>query len=498
MITTTTSAKETYAAKKKTIKRYTFFLAALFPLFVFNFEFGFIDLLPDFIGLLFLVPMLSSLRDLNDKLDSACRRMKIVALLSLSKFVAIFVVFGFIATEEGGYSSSLMAFGLIFGILDVIFVTDAFRTFFDGMDDLAQNLGCTSLIKPRGVSRRNRTDGVKLTTVIFIVARALCAVLPEVSTISMHTVDDSAFPWANFTGLFRVFGATVCFVFGVVWLVRMLIWIFSIARDKEFVDKLTNEHAERLPTLKTKFILRDSASLWGLISIAAFFCVDIFFEQNTVNLTPDLLCAALMAVAVLKGRRLLSQRKKQTILFVITCSLWGVLAILKDALHYSFYQNFSLFAIYRSEEAYTQYWIYSAVCILSAVGFLISILLACSLMRYLNNEYAVSKFNTEDETAKKILENEHEEIEKGALRPIRIFAVISAVFSALAPFAARLSLAQTTSALNSWGYRITGFLVSFGSAYGFVDGLVALIFACLLARGASMFKQRIEGKLMLE
>ena len=42
------------------------------------------------------------------------------------------------------------------------------------------------------------------------------------------------------------------------------------------------------------------ASLWGLISIAAFFCVDIFFEQNTVNLTPDLLCAADLYVTARK------------------------------------------------------------------------------------------------------------------------------------------------------------------------------------------------------
>ncbi len=498
MTNTTTSAKELYAVKQKTVKRYAFLLAAIFPLFFFNFEFGFIDLLPDFIGLLFLFPLLSSLRDLNDKFDSAWKKMRFAVLLSVAKLVAIFVVFGFIAAEEGGYSSSLMAFGLIFGVLDVIFVTDAFRTFFDGMDDLAQNYGCAALIKARGVSGRNRTERIKLTTVVFIVARAVCAVLPEVSTISMHTVDDSAFPWANFTGLFRVFGAAVCLIFGIVWLVRMLIWIFSLTGDKTFIAAVSQEYTARIPTLRTRFILRDCASFWGIVSVAAFFCIDVFFEQNTLNCVPDLLCAVLMAFAVLKGRRLLVQRKKQTVMLLLSCFVWGAVAVLKDVLHYIFYKNFSLFAIYRNEEAYTQYWIYSAVCILCAVAFLITVLILCSLMRYLNNEYAVSKFNREDERAERILQKEHEEVEKSALLPTKVLAVISAVVSALAPFAARLSLMQTTSGSGTWEYRMTGFLVSFGSAYGVIDGLVTLVFACVLVRGAIMFRQRIESKLMLD
>ena len=498
MSDTPVSAKELYVVKKRTVKRYTFFLALAFPLFFFNFEFGFVDLLPDFIGMLFLFPLFSSLCDLSDKFEIAYRKIRFAALISVAKLVSIFVVFGFVATKEGGYSSSLLAFGFVFAVLDIVFVADAFRTFFDGMDDLAQKYGCSSLTKPRGVSGKNRTERMKTTTVIFIIARSACAVLPELSTTSMHTVDDAAFPWANFTGLFRVCGAAVCLVFGMVWMVRMLVWLISLIRDKDFTVAVSDEYVNRLPNLKTRFILRDSAAFYGILTVGAFFCIDIFFEQNTLNLLSDAFCAILTAVAVVKGKRLLIHRKKQTAALLASCFVWGAIAAAKDVMHYLFYKNFSLFAIYRNEEAYTRYGIYSVLCVLSSVAFLVTVLLLCSLMKYLNSEYAVSKFNREDERGESILKKEHEEVEQSALRPLKAFAVVSAVVSALAPFVAKLSLAQTTAGTESWSYRLTGFLVSFGSAYGFIDGLVSLVFACLVLRGTLMFRQRVESKLMLE
>ena len=92
--------RELYTVKAKPFKWMGFLLLCFFPIFFFNPVVGVIDILPDFIGYIFVLTALSKLRDVSDKFEDAFKHIAVAALISVAQLASLFLSFGVISGGE--------------------------------------------------------------------------------------------------------------------------------------------------------------------------------------------------------------------------------------------------------------------------------------------------------------------------------------------------------------------------------------------------------------
>jgi len=500
-----TIAKDTYKVRVGRIRRTDFLLFCLAPFFIFNPDIAIIDFLPDFIGYIMMLIPLRKLRDVNDRFDDAKKQIWIALLINAAKYGALFLSFGAIGSKEGGSASSLMMFSLVFAILDIIFVTYAFRTFFDAMQKAGERYDNTAVTgnrqkKKKGAlvpDKRNRTDRIKRSTCIFIVAKALCYALPEFSTNTAHTIDDTIFDWSKFTALFRVFGVMVSIVFGIIWLCRAVAYFARVFGDRAFISAMDEDYRARAQSFKTKFILRNTYLLVSAFSVALFLCMDVYVYEKSINILSDVIAAAVMLIAFLLAYSLFRENKRLRVLLPVTFSLWLAVSFVLDVLRYSFFSKYTMYVYERNPDAYSLYTVLEAVSVADAVLFCVAVLAVCEVINYINNEYAVSKLSLENESILRMKDNERREYRRSYVTPVKICAVISAIFSAAYPFMLTLTtlkIPDTDDKFRSAEYM----LVNMAKSYWFIDLIATLVLAILVCRALSALKDRAENNLMLE
>lgn len=498
-------AKDTYKIKLRNITKWDILLFCIAPLFIFNPDIAIIDIIPDFIGYILLLIPLSKLRDVDENFEEAKNRFIAALFISVGKYAALLLSFGSIGQNEGGSGSSLMMFSLVFATLDIIFVTRAFLSFFTALDRCGERASAFSVIGSKTKikngktyrSKKTYTDKIKISTVVFIVAKALCYAVPEFSTSSSHGYDETKFDWSKFTSLFRVFGVAVALVFGVIWLVGAISYFARIFKDKELIAFLDSEYKLAGEDHKTRFILRDCSTFGLAMSIVAFLAADVYIGEQKLNILSDMIPAAAMLITFIMLGRLFKSNKKLSKLFPISLCAWLATSCAKDVMRYIFFSKYTMNAYEKSPAAYSLYTAFEAVSVLDAAVFCLVVFMICSIINYINNEYAVSRLSREDESLCRIKANERKEYQKSYVRPIKWLAVISSVVSAASPFIntlTTLKVPDTDKKYKSFEYII----VNIASSYWFIDLCVTVVLAILIARAFSVLKDRTENALMLE
>ena len=287
-------------------------------IFLFNPFINIIDILPDFIGYLFIMRALAEVSDLERNIRNARARFKAAMWVSLVKCALVFASMIFDSTWY-----LILTFS--FGILECMYLIPAFIDLFYGIsyleerytdhksrfDALAQFGGlfdktefengrayfevfaqntrdrnpafaeervyfgdryATIALREAGFASRIRKKTVyfyesteaRTISVIFLIVRTLCTIIPELTAIAetgsgyveSNPIEDfSALRWLLILVL-----AVFSLIVGVLWLVRMVRYFNIFRHDEEFLTVLRQKYKEEIIPNKGLWAKRKSLS----------------------------------------------------------------------------------------------------------------------------------------------------------------------------------------------------------------------------------------------
>ena len=292
---------------KKKLTRYLGFgyiLAGAF--FLFEPYIGIIDLLPDAIGYLFFALGLYRLADLDERLGEALKGARNLALVGIARWVAMFLVFGFVSPTEQPVFMLLMLFSL--GVLDCILLIPMWKHLSGGLQYLGSRHDASAMLDRRRVfcKRSGRRSGTynavekyAAASTVFFVLREVLAVLPELTVLS-HEKGGAELGWGSsyydFVGLFRGVGILLSLVLGIVWLILTACFVRKLKGDKPFFEKISEKYAVEILPRHELWAMR--AVRASMICLIAATVLSLDFYLDNVNVLPDVLAAVLLLLAV--------------------------------------------------------------------------------------------------------------------------------------------------------------------------------------------------------
>lgn len=317
-------------------------IAAVF--FLFNPDISIIDVLPDFIGYMLMASGLSHLAMINNELEEAYAKFKKMIIVGLCKPLAIFLLYGVFDSSEHASGSLLFVFS--FAVVELIFAIPAYACLFDGIIYLSGRRGARAVFKPKG--KKTVGEKAKRFTFVFIIAKAVCAILPETLSLTMtEYTDGNTMYLYDFIGHFRVIFFTVALVFGIIWLCKSVALLTAVKNEREFIDSLSESFKEKLETKEGVFIQRNLYRGFLVLIAGAFLCID--FHAPDYNVIPDCVAALVLGIgAYMLGKYLLGYKKA-----MIASSVYLAVSVIASLLKISFLDEFGFFtAANYKEEAF--------------------------------------------------------------------------------------------------------------------------------------------------
>lgn len=340
-------------------------------IFLFNPHINIIDVLPDVIGYLLILHGLSKISDLERNLLSAREKFLKLAWLSAAKLSCLLILPIF---DETLY----LVFTLCFGLLELIWMIPAFVDMFHGISFLesrytkhrtryapgeAIRFGGVAdktdfeegrvFFEVYGKTRENsdypadeeivRMSGgdfticaaysgfisrdekktpyyyesleARIISILFIIARAVCAVVPEITALfgtgDSYVHSNQTNDYAGLRYLLEAGFGIVALVVGVFWLVRMIRYFRIFMNDSQFLSVLSEKYNEEILPNKALWVKRKTLSfcLFSTIALALTICMRLsfgnitagdgrlLFTMDAVYLIPEFLFGIMMILA---------------------------------------------------------------------------------------------------------------------------------------------------------------------------------------------------------
>lgn len=358
--------------------------------FLFNPNIGLVDFLPDFIGYLLLCSSLKHVAFIDEHIAEGRALMRRMVLITLGRFVALFVTFGLIPYSDRSTSMLLLSF--VFDLAELCTVIPALLKLSDGMLYLAERYGgeMAYFVPQRRHSARqkkkNITQRLLSTTITFAVAKALCGTAPELSSLSGQGYDESN--WADFLGMFRVLGFTVALLFGIIFLCRGIRYIRKLRNDNCFYDGLWTAYDATMAEHPDYLAQRAVLSSFVYFGVGAALAADFGLEGlstagggtlGSINIIPDVLSAICFIVGLLMLRKYIAKWN----ITAIIATAYAIVTSIYMVLQYHFSSHYYTEAIGIDPATNSFYMIICAVSICCSILFVA--MLVC-FMRLTMNE----------------------------------------------------------------------------------------------------------------
>ncbi len=318
-------------------------------LFLFNPNLTVIDPLPDFIGYILLCAGIGRLSDIHDRVGEAHKAFKKMILIDAGKWLAVFWVFGMSVPSER--NSSLLLWTFVFAVLEFIFLIPAYVKLFDGLTQVGYLYPCKAIFGKN--ERKSKADRMRALTVAFVIAKAVLTVLPELADLTNASYDENGGGFVNlynYIGLMRAMAFIPVFIFGIIWLINLLVYFRAIARDTAFIDALSEKYEKDILPRQGLFVRRNFSTVILLLTVAA--CLTVDFRLDDQNLIPDFLAAAMFIVAFFFVKKYIGLKTKG---FILPTLAYTVFSIASAILEYNFFSRYYLGAIIKSDAARALY-----------------------------------------------------------------------------------------------------------------------------------------------
>ncbi|MBQ8288432.1 MAG: hypothetical protein IJX76_06645 [Clostridia bacterium] len=281
--------------------------------FLLNPYFSIIDVIPDFIGCIFLLKGLSKASKVSESFADAYRQFGLLLLVTLGR---IFTIPLMANTEEVWPLIIVFCFGLGEAYLSI----RGFNGIFDGLSYTARSPESALFTKWRETRQF---------TVFFLIAKQVLCFLPELSLLSDSdygvVTPEGVQSLANYRLVFHVLAMILCLFIGIAWFIQIRGYFKRVMLDKYYQIHLLRLYKDRFTGVSSVYISANLRTAMTLMMVATVLSVELIFDG--VNYLPHLVSCIFFGVAAYKLAHLpgadLSSAKK-TGIFAL---LYGVLSI---------------------------------------------------------------------------------------------------------------------------------------------------------------------------
>lgn len=440
------------------------FLAA--GLFLCNPIVGFLDVLPDSIGLVLICLGMLRIADLNDRLLSARRgfgKMLAVAVGQIFLAYFIFVILQRRTEEElNAYEHPMLLLlgSAVYAFFTVCFLIPAFRNLFSGLETAARfDGGVIAETHPR--TQRSLCDGMIRRTTVFFILQSVLSVLPELTVLTSFENDAGnplfRFDWYRYAPLFRLGAAVLALGLALWWLWGYFRLFASARRDTEWNGRLEQAY-EREVLSNTALCDRRLYSAAFLLISLGILC-SIRFKINDMTAIPSLL----FALGVGGGAWLL--REKIRIPHLLWWGLAGtsLVGILQAILNARYLKSHTPEKSQYVEAAYDAFLAIRIAELCEAILLLLSMLLLLRLLRNLTVEPTVFGLSVTDAADQRSAERRSRQLNTYLLALLALAILLGVGNAAYALFQLKLGWLWFVNLLLSLGC-FAGFR-AFGSEF---------------------------------
>lgn len=421
--------------QKNKIIRFGFLIAGF--VFLCNPNLNIIDILPDCIGCLFMIAALTKLGDLCSDIGDAKRAFITLFWITASKIPALILLIWIMGTSVGEETMRLV-FAFCYAIAETVFGLRAFSLLFDGLAYFGTRQPGGEFLytlpvkqpKPRRdgkvpAVRKKRFESLMRITAVFVIGKALLCVLPELTYLSSHDslgyVTPEGLALSNFRPLLILLSTVLGAIIGIVWLIKLCMYIGHIAKHTDFWSDIQVQYAAKVQTRNGIFVMRRTYVFAVLASAAAFFSVDFYLDE--INWLPDFVSAILFFLAAILiakdvgGTRML--KATSVVYFVTSCITYVTMIGFTNEYPYS-----AVHKIERAQQLYTRYAVANAA---SQIAFIaVMFALAAVIMRIVRAHTGINTLTGVSSSSRPLVQVYN----RRSIR-LRIFSVACAVMSVL-------------------------------------------------------------------
>ena len=346
--------------------------------FIFLFEPGItvIDPLPDLIGYAILCIAVINLADINPRIAEALGGFRKGILISLLRFLSIYLLDKFFVADE--QTVGVLLFTFVFGFFELVILIPSYRQLFEGLLSLGMLHNGTAVylkrirrikrIDPESgkevfyvkESRRNITEKAYTTTVCFFIVRTLATTLPEFTTL----ISNSSY---EFVRLLRLFGFMITLPIGIFWLVKMVSYCAKIRRDTPFLRELSELYLKNARGNPNFYVVRRLSGVLYVMIVA--FLISADFYSDYINLLPDFIFYVTLIISTLMAKKF----SRKWILLLVASLCGAVLNLVTHFVTVDFHNRFYPGAIRKNIEAYNAFYRMAAFSAVDAVILVITV-----------------------------------------------------------------------------------------------------------------------------
>ena len=279
--------------------------------FLFNPHINIIDFMPDAIGYGLVLYGILRLSHVNAAMSEAASRFKTLFILALCKLPCLYV-YALITPEEQTW---ILLLSLAFGAAEAILGFLAFSSFFTSVDALSDSA--------RDVHIAKNFKTVKLTTLIFTVAKPVMAIFPDLTMLADDrygvVTENGIVSLKGYRGMFNVFSFALVLLLGIVWLVMSVRYFRGMKKDTGFFEEIEAQIAiyERDDHMRPFRYLILTLSFFFY---ALMFCLELKIEGYSI-LPPMLNAVLFTIVAFLFYRFYRKTAYKKTVVTALAASI---------------------------------------------------------------------------------------------------------------------------------------------------------------------------------
>ena len=350
-------------------------------LFLFNPIAGFVDVLPDVFGYLLLWMGLGALSDLNECLQEARGRFRILFFIGIAQLYAMYYVYAVMperASEMNRYEQPVMILLCSFLMLlaQWFLLIPALRDLFKGMDRLAEKYGSARLTR----ERRGKTAAERMISfsTFFVILHSVLSTLPELAILTSFEADvkNAHFPfdWYRFVNLFRIVAIFLALTVALIWLIRYLRYFVTAQRDREWVQGLRRTYENEILTQTEMLTVRKFRVSVLLCYIGILFSVSLRFDG--MDALPSFVMALFFLLALQYLGALVPNSKQ--------CRRWCLISGVASLLYFTANRLYLQSHLPEASLYHTDaYYFFFVTRLLGAVDAVVAMMLIYSMMRVL-------------------------------------------------------------------------------------------------------------------
>ena len=313
--------------------------------FLLNPYFSIIDIIPDFIGCIFLLKGLSKLTKISLAFEDAYRQFRNLLLLTLARMFTIPLI-----TDTKEVWPLIIVFCA--GLGEAFFAIRGFVQLFDGFNSTSDSPANALYIGWKEARQF---------TVIFLIARQVLCILPELSMLSSQDIGivtpDGIQSMANYRWLFTGCAMLLCLVIGIAWFMQIRKYLKGIVGDEHYQAHLAKLYEERYINISPVFISANLKTALILLTAGVILSLELIFDG--VNYLPHLLGAVFIALGASKLANLTAGAPKSARKVSKLAWIYGIVSL--PRMVFSMIFTYRIFGDYLNSEQETLQVPYSVI-----------------------------------------------------------------------------------------------------------------------------------------